>query len=272
MHAEQGLGNGCRARGVPGAMGKLAACVLLFAALSAHAEPQRVAAARKARAPVVASLFKAAGVAWPPEQMYVRAFKHERELEVWAGPKAGPLVKVKTYPFCAASGELGPKRQRGDLQVPEGFYTIDLFNPWSDYHLSMRVSYPNAADKRHKTAADPGDNIFVHGNCVSIGCIAIEDEPIEELYLMVLDTRAKTKRNVPIHIFPRRLDAEGMKKLEEGRAATDPLVTFWRSLQPAYTLFEENRQVPLTSIESKTGTYVVKPARQARGAGSSARR
>ncbi|WP_164016518.1 L,D-transpeptidase family protein [Pyxidicoccus trucidator] len=252
-------------------MRNVAACLLVFATLTAHAEEARVAAARKARAPVVAALFKSAGVAWPPEQMYVRAFKHERELEVWAGPKAGPLVKVKTYPFCAASGELGPKRQQGDLQVPEGFYSIDLFNPYSNYHLSMRVSYPNAADKHHKTAADPGGNIFVHGNCVSIGCIAIQDEPIEELYLMVLDTRANTKRNVPIHIFPRRLDAKGMKALEADRSATDPLVAFWRSLQPAYSLFEEARHVPVTSVDSKTGTYVVKPARQSREAGSARR-
>ncbi|MBZ4416495.1 murein L,D-transpeptidase family protein [Myxococcus sp. RHSTA-1-4] len=252
-------------------MRTLATCLLMFFALSAHAEPPRVASARKSKAPVVAGLFKAAGVAWPPEQMYVRAFKHERELEVWAGAKAGPLVKVKTYPFCAASGELGPKRQRGDLQVPEGFYTIDLFNPWSDYHLSMRVSYPNEADKRHKTAADPGGNIFVHGDCVSIGCIAIEDEPIQELYLMVLDTREKTKRNVPIHIFPRRLDDKGMKALEGGRSSTDPLVAFWRSLQPAYTFFEEARHLPVTSVDPKTGAYVVKPARQARGASSTRR-
>lgn len=271
MHAERRGGNGLGGGGVPGRMRTVAACLLLFTALSAHAEEARVAAARKARAPTVAALFKDAGVAWPPEQMYLRAFKHERELEVWAGSKTGPLVKVKTYPFCAASGELGPKRQQGDLQVPEGFYSIDLFNPYSNFHLSMRVSYPNAADKRHKTASDPGGNIFVHGNCVSIGCIAIEDEPIEELYLMVLDTRAKTKRNVPIHIFPRRLDAAGMKALEAGRAASDPLVTFWRSLQPAYGFFEEARHIPITSVDAKTGTYVVKPARQAREAGSARR-
>ncbi|MFP2926502.1 murein L,D-transpeptidase family protein [Pyxidicoccus sp. 3LG] len=241
------------------------AVLFVFVALSAHAEPGRVAAARKARAAAVAALFKSAGVAWPPEQMYVRAFKHEQELEVWAGPKAGPLVKVKTYPFCAASGELGPKRQQGDLQVPEGFYSIDLFNPYSNYHLSMRVSYPNEADRHHtKRGVDPGGNIFVHGNCVSIGCIAIQDEPIEELYLMVLDTRAKTKRNVPIHIFPRRLDADGLKALLKDRAETDPRVPFWRSLQPAYSLFEESRHLPVTSVDRKTGSYVVKPARLAR--------
>lgn len=256
--------------GVPGAMRTLAAFLMLLTALQAHAEEDRVAAARKARATTVAALFKNAGVAWPPEQLYVRAFKHERELEVWAGPKKGPLVKVKTYPFCAASGELGPKRQQGDLQVPEGFYVIDLFNPRSNYHLSMRVSYPNAADRFHTPkGVDPGGAIFVHGDCVSIGCIAIQDEPIEELYLMVLDTRARTKRDVPIHIFPRRLDPKGMKALEAGRSSTDPFIAFWRSLQPAYTLFEDSQQLPVTSVNTKTGEYVVKPAP---GADGSARR
>ncbi len=257
--------NGGRAGGVPRGMRNVLALVLVFSALSARAEPARVAAVRKARSADVAALFKAAGVAFPPEQLYVRAFKHERELEVWAGPKAGPLVKVKTYPFCAASGELGPKRRRGDLQVPEGFYSLDMFNPRSDYHLSMRVSYPNPADKRFGgPGIDLGGNIFVHGSCVSIGCIAIEDGPIEELYLMTLDTFQRTRRHAPIHIFPRRLDDAGLASLAKDRASDDALVAFWRSLQPAYTLFEQSRRVPVTSVHPKTGTYVVKAARASR--------
>jgi len=231
---------------------------------TAHAA-DRVAAARKARAKQVAALFSEAGVAWPPEQLYLRAFKHERELEVWAGSKTGPLVKVKTYPFCAASGDLGPKRREGDLQVPEGFYTIDLFNPKSSYHLSMRVSYPNAADRFQQVAGVPlGGDIYVHGDCVSIGCIAIEDGPIEELYLITLDTRAKTKRDVPIHIFPRRLDDAGMAALTQSQPAASSLVAFWKSLQPAYSQFEALRRIPSTSVDPKTGQYVVKPAATAR--------
>ncbi|NTX40380.1 hypothetical protein HUA78_38725 [Myxococcus sp. CA033] len=235
--------------------------------LSAHAG-DRVATARASRMKDVTALFATAGTPWPTDQLYVRAFKHEKELEVWAGPKEGPLVKVKTYPFCAASGELGPKRREGDLQVPEGFYTLDLFNPVSNFHLSVRVSYPNTADKHHqKPGVRLGGNIFVHGNCVSIGCIAIEDGPIEELYLMALDTRARTKRDAPIHIFPRRLDAAGMAALEKQAGADTSLVSFWKSLQPAYTLFEESRQVPRTSVVAKTGAYVVTPATKAPRAG-----
>ncbi|HYO64762.1 MAG TPA: L,D-transpeptidase family protein, partial [Archangium sp.] len=157
----------------------------VLAVLPAWAADKKVEAVRRAREPEVAKLFTRAGVSWPPEELYVRAFKQERELEVWAGAKGERLRKVKTFPFCAASGDVGPKRREGDEQVPEGFYTLDQFNPRSQFHLSMRVSYPNEADRR--LGGRPlGGAIYVHGNCMSIGCIALQDGPIEELYLMVL--------------------------------------------------------------------------------------
>jgi murein L,D-transpeptidase YafK len=232
-------------------------CLLLTFALTAHAE-DRVAAARQNRASTLTELFASAGLQYPPGELYLRAFKQERELEVWAGAKGQPLVKVKTYPFCAASGELGPKRQQGDLQVPEGFYTIDLFNPRSAFHLSMRVSYPNESD-RILGQRPLGGAIMVHGNCVSIGCIAIEDDPIEELYVLTLDSRQKMGREVPIHIFPRRLDAEGMAALEKLPYANASLIAFWRSLEPGWRLFEETHRPPRVSVDPKTGAYRVRP-------------
>ncbi|WP_224241895.1 L,D-transpeptidase family protein [Hyalangium gracile] len=231
-------------------------CLLLTCALSAHAE-DRVAAARQNRTRALTELFAAAGLSYPPEELYLRAFKEERQLEVWAGARGQPLVKVKTYPFCAASGELGPKRQRGDLQVPEGFYTINLFNPRSNFHLSMRVSYPNESD-RLLGRKDPGDAIMVHGNCVSIGCIAIEDEPIEELYVLTLDSHAKMGRQVPIHIFPRRLDAEGLAELKKLPHATEALLAFWQGLEPGWRFFEETRRPPQVTVDPKTGAYRVR--------------
>jgi murein L,D-transpeptidase YafK len=231
-------------------------CLLLSCALPSYAK-DRVAAARQNRARAVAELFAAAGVEYPPGELYVRAFKHERQLEVWAGPVGKPLKKVKTYPFCAASGELGPKRQEGDLQVPEGFYTLDLFNPTSAYHLSIRVSYPNESD-RLLGRRPLGGAIMVHGNCVSIGCIAIEDEPIEELYLMALDAKKRMGRNVPIHIFPRQLDAKGLAALEQAAEADAALLAFWRGLAPGWSLFEETRRPPRVSVDAKTGAYRVR--------------
>ncbi|PTL79736.1 murein L,D-transpeptidase family protein [Vitiosangium sp. GDMCC 1.1324] len=231
----------------------------LLVALTAQAK-DKVAEARRAKERVLAETFTAVGVSWPPEELYVRAFKQERELEVWAGAKGQPLRKVKTFPFCAASGDVGPKRREGDEQVPEGFYTLDQFNPSSQFHLSMRVSYPNEADRR--LGQRPlGGAIYVHGNCASIGCIAIQDGPIEELYLMVLDARARMKRDVPIHIFPRRLDAEGLAALRKHPRATPELLAFWRSLEPGWRLFEETRRPPRVSVDAKTGAYRVAPGR-----------
>ena len=98
------------------------ALVLLLGAWPAGAA-DRVEKARRAKTAVVQKAFRDAGVAWPPEELFVRAFKHERQLEVWGGARGQPLRRVKTFPFCAASGVEGPKRREGDLQVPEGFYT-----------------------------------------------------------------------------------------------------------------------------------------------------
>ncbi|KFA90874.1 L,D-transpeptidase family protein [Archangium violaceum] len=226
----------------------------------AGATDKKVEAVRRAREHEVARLFTKAGVSWPPEELYVRAFKQERELEVWAGAKGERLRKVKTFPFCAASGDVGPKRREGDEQVPEGFYTLDQFNPRSQFHLSMRVSYPNEADRR--LGQRPlGGAIYVHGNCMSIGCIAIQDGPIEELYLMVWAARGKMKRDVPIHIFPRQMDARGLAALEKHPRATPHLLAFWRGLEPGWRLFEETRRPPRVSVDARTGAYTVKPGR-----------
>ncbi|ATB40393.1 transpeptidase [Cystobacter fuscus] len=234
--------------------------LLVLGALPAGAA-DRVDRARRDKTAVVVKAFRDAGVAWPPEELFVRAFKHERQLEVWGGARGQPLRRVKTYPVCAASGVVGPKRREGDLQVPEGFYTLDQFNPYSNFHLSMRVSYPNESDRR--LGQRPlGGAIYVHGNCVSIGCIAIEDGPIEELYLMVLEARARMKRDVPLHIFPRRLDAEGLKALESQPGATPELRAFWRGLEPGWRLFEQTRRPPRVTVDSRTGAYAIQPAHQ----------
>ena len=129
----------------------------------------KVALVRSARADDVKTLWSSAGLSKPPDEIYLRALKQERQLEVWGGPRGEALKLIKTYPFCAASGELGPKRRQGDLQVPEGFYEVSSFNPWSDWHLSMKVSYPNASDQVLSDAEHPGGLIYLHGGCASIG-------------------------------------------------------------------------------------------------------
>jgi murein L,D-transpeptidase YafK len=223
----------------------LVGCLLVSAVFA----KDRVAQARENQSAPLKKLFADAGLSYPPDQLYLRVFKEEKLLEVWSGPRGKPLVWVAGYPICAASGGLGPKREEGDLQVPEGFYALKSFNPTSNFHLSMELDYPNAADRLLGTRGKLGGQIYLHGNCVSVGCIAITDEPSEQVYLMALDAKV---RQIPIHIFPRRLDEAGLKSL-----AGSPHHGFWKQLQPAFLTFEESHRVPSVKIDPKSGAYVV---------------
>ncbi len=213
----------------------------------AGAPKDRVSDARARRGEDVAALLKNVGLSVKPTEVYLRVFKKERQVELWAGPKGRPLTLVKTYTICAASGELGPKRVEGDLQVPEGFYEVPEFNSTSSYHLSMKVSYPNASDRIRSNKSKPGGLIYMHGDCVSIGCIAIEDAQIEEVYLISLDAKARR-----IDIYPTRLTAQAMREL-----AVDPMSTFWQELEPAYTKFEKTKRPAAFQVDPKTGAYIV---------------
>ncbi len=141
-------------------------------------------AARARLAPHIAG----AGVAYPPPALTLVAIKDEQRLEVWARAEGGPRW-IRDYPVLAASGLAGPKLREGDGQVPEGLYRIDWLNPNSRYHLSMHLDYPNAWDRAHAEGrADLGGDIMIHGDAVSIGCLAMGDPAIEELFVLVADT------------------------------------------------------------------------------------
>jgi murein L,D-transpeptidase YafK len=130
--------------------------------------------------------FKAKGFEWPAKYMYIRSFKYDSQLEVWVKNDAKDQYRLfKTYRVCALAGSLGPKRMEGDYQVPEGFYYINEFNPRSTYHLSLGLNYPNASDKILSDSLRPGGDIYIHGSCVTVGCIPVKDDQIEELYILV---------------------------------------------------------------------------------------
>lgn len=111
---------------------------------------------------------------------------------------------MRTYAICAASGTLGPKRARGDFQVPEGFCEVAAFNPASAFHLALRVSDPNRSD-RPRSQGDPGSDVMVHGSCVTIGCLPLTDARIEEVCVAALEARAAGQRTIPVHLFPIRV-------------------------------------------------------------------
>lgn len=130
---------------------------------------------------------QAAGVAYPPQALTLVGFKEEKRLEVW-GQQQGIWVLLRTYPVLAASGVEGPKLREGDEQVPEGLYRIEALNPNSQFHLSMKVDYPNAYDRQQAAQEGRrklGGDIFIHGHEVSTGCLAMGDPVIEELFVLV---------------------------------------------------------------------------------------
>jgi murein L,D-transpeptidase YafK len=222
--------------------------LLVVLCCASIARADRLGEVRRRRTEDVKALVAKAGLRYPVEEVYLRAFKQERTVELWGGARGAPLVLIKSYPVCAASGDLGPKRKEGDLQVPEGLYEIAAFNPASTYHLSLKVSYPNASDRLRSDPRSPGGLIYLHGHCVSIGCIAIEDDPIEEVYLIAADS---LRRPLRFDIFPARLTARGVEGF-----ATDARLPFWLELAPAFAQFEQTRR-PARFQVSATGAYRV---------------
>lgn len=239
----------------------LAAMGLLVALASCKRrppEPDRVAKARARSGAEVKRLCRAAGVKYPPEELFLRAFKHEAVLECWARGRGGePFRLVKEFQITGSSGHPGPKRREGDGQVPEGFYRIDRFNPASAYHLSMRVDYPNGSDRILSDREKPGFDIYVHGGSGTIGCLPLGDEGIEQLYLLALDA-SENGRPLPIHIFPAKMrGAEWERFRAENIAERTELAEFWAMLQPGFDAFEDGREVPLVEVAAD-GRYVLR--------------
>jgi hypothetical protein len=171
--------------------------------------------------PALSASFARQNLAYPPARLTLVALKAERSLEVWAPDGSGRLRLVRTYPVLAASGGPGPKLREGDRQVPEGVYAVETLNPNSKYHLSIKLDYPNAFDRamaRREGRANLGGDIFVHGGAASIGCLALGDAAIEELFLLVAETG---RENVRAVVAPRdfRKDAAAANRISDGAPA-----------------------------------------------------
>lgn len=182
--------------------------------------------------------------------VFIRAFKEERVLELFIENKTtGKFELFRTYPIAAASGVLGPKLVEGDRQVPEGFYfsrSGDM-NPNSSFHLSFNVNYPNAYDRAHERT---GTFIMIHGSNVSIGCLAMTDEKIEEIYALCQAALDNGQPFFRVHIFPFRMTPERMAK-----SAGSPHLPFWENLKTGYDLFEENKLPPEVKVREKAYVF-----------------
>lgn len=200
-------------------------------------------------------LFKA-GVDTSHFEIFIRVFKQDAKLEVWAKSNNITQFKlVETYPICQSSGRLGPKREQGDGQVPEGFYEVASFNPQSEFYLALRVNYPNKSDLIKSGNTDPGGDIMIHGNCVTIGCMPLTDDKIKEVYIMAVEARDKGQQVIAIHIFPAALSDQGLAKLKSMKINADK-IKFWTNLQQGYTYFEKQKKLPHISVDVN-GDYAV---------------
>lgn len=170
--------------------------------------------------------------------MLIRAYKKEAELEIWKMRSDGRYVHLKTYPMCRWSGQLGPKRQQGDRQTPEGFYSIGpaQMNPNSNYYLSFNVGYPNALDR---ALGHTGGDIMVHGACSSAGCFSMTDAQIAEIYAVARSSLAGGQRAIQMQSFPFRMTAENLAKHR-----LDPNIDFWKQLKEGSDHFEVTLQEP----------------------------
>jgi murein L,D-transpeptidase YafK len=177
-------------------------------------------------------------------ELYHRVFKQEKICEIWARKKGeNRFKKLKTYTICRTSGVPGPKRMQGDLQIPEGFYHLVAFNPWSNFHLSMSIDYPNRSDQILGMQGNLGGDICIHGSCVTIGCIPLTDEVIKEVYLLCIEARNNGQVNIPITIYPARMKGESYNKLIQEYDDRDRL-SLWSDLKTAYEFFERNCRMP----------------------------
>lgn len=165
-------------------------------------------------------------------------YKDDDLFEIYAKNKQEKsYTKILSYPICARSGQLGPKRKQGDGQVPEGFYYINKFNPISNYYLSIGINYPNLSDKRKSKESDLGGDIFIHGDCVTIGCIPMTDNYIKEIYLLAVYARNNGQNKIPIYIFPFKMTEQNMLIYKNKYKNNKEVILFWDNLKEGYSKF-----------------------------------
>jgi len=224
---------------------------LMIAPLESHgAGLPSSALSRKAIARQKRVLVRALGekkLAWGAP-IYVRIFKTEKRLEVWL--KQGRRFRLfKCYPICTYGAKgLGPKTRQGDGRAPEGFYKVRpaQMNPYSRFHLAFNLGYPNAFDRGRGRS---GSALMVHGGCVSIGCFAMTDENMEEIYALAHSALSCGQPYFMVHIFPFEMTLQNMNRHRHSK-----WFDFWCNLKEGYDRFQKHLGV-LSAVAVKDGRY-----------------
>lgn len=182
-------------------------------------------------------------------QVFVRIFKQEGQLELWLRSN-GRYALYRTFPICKWSGRLGPKVKEADYQSPEGFYSVSAkqLNPRSNYHRAFNIGYPNAFDRQNGRT---GGLVMVHGACKSVGCFAMTDRGIDEIYGFVAAAIGAGQREIPVHIFPFRMTESAIARETGGGwlafvggGGSPQWASFWRNLKEGYDIFEQTGEPP----------------------------
>lgn len=183
--------------------------------------------------------------------VFIRIFKREFELELWL-KKEGRFQRFAVYPICRWSGRLGPKLMEGDSQAPEGFYTVDAkaLNPASRWHRSFNLGYPNVFDRAH---ARTGSFVMVHGGCASVGCFAMTDAVVDEIWRLVTAALNGGQKRFQVQVYPFRMTEENLASRQ-----SRPWAAFWGDLKRGYDAFEATRLPPRIGVCA--GRYTVAPA------------
>ena len=181
----------------------------------------------------------------PSAPTLIRTYKKEAELEIWKMKSNGEYALLKTYPMCRWSGQLGPKKREGDMQVPEGFYTIapGQMNPNSHYYLAFNVGYPNAYDRAYDRT---GGNVMVHGVCSSAGCFSMTDAQVADIYAIARESFAGGQREIQLQSYPFHMTAENLAKFR-----LDPNIAFWKELKNGSDHFEVAKSEPSVLVCGK---------------------
>ena len=183
------------------------------------------------------------------------AYKAEKQMEIYAKKKNETIYKlIALYNVCASSGEPGPKRKQGDGQVPEGFYKIDRFNPTSNFYLSLGINYPNQSDRKKSNASNLGGDIFIHGSCVTIGCLPMTDDKIKEIYLYAVFARNNGQNDIPVYIFPFCMTDANFQIYKNRYTQNQELIDFWTHLKIGYDKFVSEKKALKETVD-KSGNY-----------------
>ncbi|MBL4661980.1 MAG: hypothetical protein JKY22_00065 [Flavobacteriaceae bacterium] len=192
---------------------------------------------------LITELLKEHGLELTEIEIHIRIYKSEKQVELWMKNKQDQkFIKVKQFKICFSSGVLGPKRYKHDLQVPEGFYQVNKFNPQSSNYLALGINYPNQSDRILGEKGNLGGDIAIHGGCVSVGCTPISDDLMKELYLCAVEAKNNGQKELQVRIFPCQMSFDNYKELIND-TLTQPDLGLWEDLKNEYDYYNRYHEV-----------------------------